>query len=247
MLTYNQAIQRIKVLALAHKQIRNFYQGNVVDFITAKTTLYPSCFLQDIPGASNIDPAGNKVTYAFSMFLIDLVHVSADAKDNEQDVQSDMFSIAADLVAEINYSGYTDWKIATSAAVTVIQENGDDMCAGVMVQINIATPYDQDICAVPTNSYTFPINDLDMKPVYDIVYTSNGTEGSTLTIPEIVGKKILLLIRESFTQFEVTAFDDNQSTEFLWQDSSNPLVDIELGTPVNPEVGERFLILYRNF
>lgn len=247
MLTYNQAIQRIKVLALAHKQIRNFYQGNVVDFITEKTTLYPSCFLQDTPGASNVDVTSNSVTYAFSMFLIDLVHVSADTKANEQDVQSDMFSIAADLIAEINYSGYSDWKIASAAPITVVQEEGDDMCAGVMVQLTISTPYDQDICAVPTNSYTFPINDLDMKPVYDIVYTSNGTEGSTLTIPEIVGKKILMMTRESFPQYEVTAFDDNQSTEFLWQDSDAPLVNINLGTPVNPEVGERFFILYRTF
>jgi len=247
MLTYNQAIQRIKVLALAHKQIRNFYQGNVVDFIAEKTTLYPSCFLQDIPGASAIDVTGKQVTYAFSMYLLDLVHVSDNAKQNEQDVQSDMFSVAADLVAEINYSAYTDWKIAASAPVTVLMEELDDMVAGVMLQLYIATPYNQDVCAVPTNSYTFPITDNDMKPVYDIAYTSDGTEGNTLTIPAIAGKKILMLIRENFTQFEVTVFDDNQSTEFLWQDSDNPLVNINLGTPVFPDGGERFLILYRNF
>lgn len=247
MLTYNQVTQRIKVIATAHKQIRNFYSGDIEDFLTDKTTLYASCFLNDLPGASSIDPINNQATYVFQMWLLDLVDVSLETKKNEQDVQSDMFSVAADLIAEINFSGYPDWKISTSVPVSFLYDVDHDILAGVLLTLSIATPYDQDVCQVPTNPYSFPIIDNDMKPVYDIVYVSDGTEGDTITVPEIEGKKILLLIRESFPQFQVTAFDANQSTEYLWADSPNPLVDIKLGTDVNPDGGERFLILYRNY
>jgi hypothetical protein len=244
-MTLNQVLQRIKTLATAHKQIKNFYYGNVVDFLAAKTTLYPSCFLQDLPGT--IDPAGKQLTINFRMFLLDLVQVSADTKQNEQDVQSDTLSIAMDLIAQIDYSGYADWKIGSGIPTQFVQEEMDDMVAGITVDISIITPWDKNVCAVPANSFTFPIIDTTMKPVYDMVYTSDGSEGSTLTIPEITGKKILMLVRETFTQYEVPAFDANQSTQFLWENSDSPLVNINLGISVNPDGGERFLILYRNF
>lgn len=241
-MTLNQVIGRVKILSGAHKQIRNFYYGNVVDFLTDKKTLYPSFFLQDLPG--NIDPIGKQVTMNFRMFLLDLVHVSDDAKQNEQDVQSDMLSVAMDLIAQIDYSGYSDWKIASTVPSQFVTEDMDDMVAGVTADISIVTPWNKNVCAVPANSFSFPLIDTDMKPVYDLVYTATGNEGSTLTIPAIYGKKILMLVRETFTQYEVAAFDANQSTEFLWENSSNPLTDIQLGTAVNPS--ERFLILYRN-
>jgi len=242
-MTLNQVLQRLKILATAHRQIKNFYYGNVVDFLTAQATQYPSCFLQDLPGT--IDPAGKQVTMNFKMFLLDLVNVSADAKQNEQDVQSDTLNIAMDLIAQIDYSGYTDWKIGAGIPTQFVQEELDDMVAGITIDISIVTPWDKNVCAVPANSFTFPIIDNDMKPVYDVVYTATGDEGDTITIPEIKGKKILMLVRETFTQFEVTVFDANQTTQFLWAHSLNALTDIQLGTPVN--AGERFLILYRNF
>ncbi len=242
-MTLNQVINRIKILAQAHKQIRNFYCGNVVDFLTDKKTSYPSFFLQDLPG--NIDPLGKQVTMNFRIFLLDLVHVSADTKQNEQDVQSDMLSVAMDLVAQIDYSGYNDWKIASSVPSQFVTEDMDDMVAGITADISIVTPWDKNVCAVPANSFSLPLIDTNMKPVYDLIYTATGSEASTLTIAALYGKKILVLVRETLNQFEVPSFDSNQSTEFLWENSSNPLADIQLGTPVN--AGERFLILYRNY
>lgn len=146
-MTLNQVVKRIKTIALAHLQIRNFYYGNVSDFLTDKTTRYASCFLQDVPGV--IDLSGKVTVLNFKMFLLDLVHVSEDAKDNELDVQSDMLSVAEDLIAEMDDSTYTDWKLSLSNPITFVREEDSDLVAGVVVDLAIHKLFVKDTCAVP--------------------------------------------------------------------------------------------------
>lgn len=147
-MTLNQVVKRIQTLALDHKQIKNFYRGEVTDFLIDKKTRYASCFLQDSTG--NIDPAQKGTVLNFRLFLLDLVHVSEDAKDNELDVLSDMLSIAEDLVAEMDDSVYQEWKIG-SCPVTFVKEHLDDMVAGVVIDLSITKLYIKDTCAVPNN------------------------------------------------------------------------------------------------
>lgn len=245
-MTLNQVINRIKILATAHKQLNHFDSpGDITDALNDKTIAYPACLCMDIPGA-NIDVVGKTVTFALRLFFLDLVNVSQSTKANEQDVQSDMLSIAMDFLAQMDYSGYTDWKINGAAPVIFLVDTENDRLAGVTADINIVTPWTKDICAVPANSFTFPIIDamLDGKPTYDYSYTATGDEGSTLTIATIAGKRILLILRESYTLYKVSVFDDtNKSTQYKWENSDNPLVNINLGLEVS--AGERFLILYR--
>lgn len=80
------------------------------------------------------------------------------------------------------------------------------------------------------------------KEVYStkkLKYVATGAEGSTLTIPALLGYQILLIIRESASLHEVGATPD--SSEFTWDDT-----DIGLGAPVSG-AGERFTILYRTY
>lgn len=149
-MTLNQIIRRTRLLSLAHKQIRNFYFGFPTDFLTNKTTEYASVFLQDLPGT--IDLAANERTLAFKLYALDLVHVSEDNKSNELDVQSDMLSIVEDIIAEMNHSSYTDWKISISSQITLLREEFDDLVAGAVADISIVTPYLQDKCVVPTET-----------------------------------------------------------------------------------------------
>lgn len=238
MLTLNQIIKRIRTITLAHKQIRNFYFGSPTDFLTDKTTRYASAFLQDTPGT--IDVLAKTFTIGFRLWLLDLVNVSENAKENELDVQSDMASIAMDLLAEFDYNGYTDWKVATSGNAELLREALDDMVAGASIDFSISIPWDKNICAVPTNDFDVVINQPDMKFVYDTTYISNGTEGSVLSVPILVGKKILLMIRENSPYHKVSSAP--ASSEYVWDNTI-----VTLGTPVNPEMPERFLFLYRNY
>lgn len=71
------------------------------------------------------------------------------------------------------------------------------------------------------------------------LYTATGSEGDTLTIPEVQGKQILAIFRESGPIWETGSSPD--SSQYTWDDT-----DIVLGAPVNM-AGERFNILYRTY
>lgn len=96
--------------------------------------------------------------------------------------------------------------------------------------------------ADPINGLSKKITTAQAKEVFTpkaIKYVATGSEGSTLTIPEILGKQVLIIMRESGPIFEVGSSPD--SSEFTWDDT-----DIVLGAPVGG-AGERFLILYRTY
>jgi hypothetical protein len=70
------------------------------------------------------------------------------------------------------------------------------------------------------------------------LYRATGSEGTTLTIPTIEGKNIIVIMRESGPIYEVDSSPDE--VEFTWDGT-----DITLGMGVN-YANERFLILYNN-
>lgn len=72
---------------------------------------------------------------------------------------------------------------------------------------------------------------------FNLKYTTVGTEGSTLTLPELGGKELVMVVRESSIIHEVFTVPD--TAEFRWDGT-----DIELGAAVAP--GERFIILYKS-
>lgn len=235
-MTLNNVINRIKSLSLAHKQVRNFYQGLVTDFLTDKTTRYPSVFLQDNGGSISL--SGHATTLTYRLFILDLVHVSEDSKQNEQDVQSDMVSIAQDLLAQMNNPQYDDWRISADNSLQLVRENDNDLIAGCIIDFSVRIQYEQNICQVPTDITDYSPTDNDMKYIYDEKYIATGSEGTTLSIPSVVGKKIVFMTRGSAIIYKTSS--SPTSNEFTWND-----VVIELGAATIPD--EPFLILYRNY
>lgn len=235
-MTLNQIVNRIRSLSLGHKQIRSFSKGLVSDFFADKTTKYPAVCLQDQGGSISL--GGHATTVNYRLFISDFVHVSADAKTNEEDVLSDMVSIAMDLLAQFNNGNYDDWKISTDNSLNFFVENENDMHAGCVIDLSIRFMYTQNICQVPSDITEYLPTDTDMKYVYDIKYVATGAEGTTLSIPEIVGKKVLFVTRESSPIYKVSS--GPTATEYTWNDTV-----IGLGVAANP--GDRFLILYRNY
>lgn len=235
-MTLNQIVQRIRSLSLGHKQVRSFSKGLVTDFFADKTTKYPAVCLQDQGG--NISLSGHAATINYRLFISDLVHVSQDTKSNEEDVLSDMVSIAMDLLAQFNNGNYDDWKISADNSLNFFVESENDGHAGCVIDLSIRFMYTQNICQIPTDINEYIPTDNEMKYVYDEKYVATGSEGTTLSIPAIVGKKVLFVTRESSPIYKVS--NAPSSSEYTWNDSA-----IVLGAVANP--GDRFLILYRNY
>lgn len=148
-MTLNQVVARVKSLCLAHLQVRNFDQGLVQDFLTDKTTKYPSVFLQDNGGAVSTD--GHAAVLNYRMFFVDLVNVIADEKENELDVQSDMLSVALDIIAQMNHSNFSDWRLSSESNLQLLVEENDDMYAGCYIDISLRIQFTQNVCQVPSN------------------------------------------------------------------------------------------------
>jgi hypothetical protein len=164
--------------------------------------------------------------------------VSADAKGNVDDVQSDMISIAMDLLAVFNGPLFTDWRMGSDSALQLFDEGENDLYAGCYVDIAIGFPFTQNTCQIPMDTIAGSPTDTDMK-VYDLTYNAVAAEGATLTITALAGKKILLITRENNIIYK--ASNAPSSSEFTWDGTA-----IGLGTAVGDD-GERFLILYRNY
>lgn len=244
-MTLNQIIGRVRTLALAHKQIRRFKTGLIDDWFADRTAKYPACCLQY--SAGGIGTTSHVITVNFRLFLMDLVHVSEDTKDNQDDVLSDMLSIIMDLVAEINAPAYGDWLISADNTLTPIIEGENDLAAGWSIDFSIQAPFTQNICQIPTDVFDFPdagddgpvFPGTDLKALFDVIYIADGTEGVTLTIPVIAGKKVMALAtRENNPIYKVSSNPDE--AEFAVNNTT-----VTLGVPVS-KVGERFLFLYRN-
>lgn len=235
-MTLNQIIRRIKTLALDHKQVRNFYQGLVTDFLAEKTTLYPSVFLQSTGGL--ISTASKSVGVGYRLFFLDLVHVSEDTNTNELDVQSDMVSVAMDLLAQLNYPAFNDWKISADNALQLLYENENDMTAGCYIDITISAPFTQNVCQAPTVFSDYSPTDPTMKYLYDEIYIADGMEGTTVTIEALKGKKLLFIARDNSILYPVS--NNPNTTQFSFDGT-----DITVST--NLIAGNRLLILYRNY
>lgn len=153
-MTLNQLIKRIRNISLAHKQVRTFARGmNMSEMLNDKQTKYPAVFLLDNGGSISL--TGNASTFNFRMLFIDLVHVSDETKDNEQDVQSDMISVAQDVLAQMSHPGYDDWRLEGGNNLQLLAEEYADMAAGCRIDISINVIYDQNVCAVPTTLATY--------------------------------------------------------------------------------------------
>jgi len=235
-MTLNQIINRLKAIVTAHQMVRGYdLQGLDPEFNNEKDALYPSANLMVQPGI--ISSSKRYTSYAFTLTLEDLVHVSSDTKTNEWDVVSDMSGIAEDILAQLNSPVYGDWNVSADNQIRFLFDNENDRTAGVVVDFVIQVLYTSNRCQIPTDQIIETIKDENVK-VYDLEYIATGNEGSILTIAALLGKKIILITREMSTLHKVSNSPD--PAEFAWNDT-----DIALGTPVNQ--GERFLILYRNY
>lgn len=146
-MTLNQVINRIKTIALAHAQVRNFQTGAANDFINNHTSNYPGVLLQSNGGTISL---GRHLTVLnYKMFVVDLVHVAADTNQNAQDVISDTISIALDVLAKLNDGIYTDWRISADNNLQLVSDGEGDMYAGCAVDFSVSIMYTQNKCEVP--------------------------------------------------------------------------------------------------
>lgn len=198
-LTLNQILARIGTLALAHKQIRSFYRGAPTDFDIqggAGDNIYPALFCEKLPGTTN--RAEHQHQYNFRLYFYDLINVAEGSQENEQDVLSDMDSVAFDFLAMLMSSVYQDeyMVVDSSSEESRVQQLGD-MVGGSVHEIGIRVDFLADSCQVPAEDVTFE-TDLDMARTRILTYTGTALEGDSFTVTDLAGKIVLAAYRAGF-------------------------------------------------
>lgn len=177
-LTLNQVVKRIETIALRHRQINSFFFGDVVEYLTFGDITYPVCICDITRG--NIDRDGRTTEYNVRLVLCDLADVAMNSKMNELEVQSDLTSIAQDILAMMNYSGYSDsWDIGSNVTMEFMSEKFDDIVMAVSMDIPVFTRYDSNRCWVPTTltfEKSIDMSSADFRPAdYPIKVWRNDT------------------------------------------------------------------------
>lgn len=151
MITLNQAVQRIKEKAESHGQIRTFFFGDVVDFLSGENMEYPAMVCEIQQGGS-ISKSTNKSDIAFNFYFVDLENNAEKSIENELEVWSDQLLIAGDILSLLSdQRTYKDWRVGDGGSLTFHKEKFSDYVAGVSVSVTIELPYLSNPCQSPTN------------------------------------------------------------------------------------------------
>lgn len=148
-LTLKQVIKRIEDLVLSHKQINHFFIGSYDEFLDNEDVTYPACFVE-LDQVGNINITNRLATYTFTFYFFDLLDIADRSLKNEWEIKSDMSSVAQDVLAMLNYTGFqSTWEIGSNYSLSIDDYQLQDLTSGVSIKVNISTRFDANKCQVP--------------------------------------------------------------------------------------------------
>ena len=172
MITYNNIINSFKSFCENHKQLNDFYSGQVYDF-QARENIYPNMLI--IPNTCNIE--NGRFLYTFNIFITDLLIQDLRNKD---EILSDCSSICGDIYSEFsdNYDNYGFTIDGNITKDTINEEIIDNVCGWVMT-INIQVPFSSSDCSLPVD-YFFTNRTLVTNNYYNKTEVNNLLTGITI-------------------------------------------------------------------
>ena len=150
-LTLNQVITRLETIGRSHKQIKECRTGDTLVFLKGGDLEYPACLIELLPGV--ISRTEKKSGLEFSIKLCDLINLAEDSKENEIEVQSDLLSIAEDLISMYCDPQYQDtWTVVAEVPFEFQYEQLKDYVSALSMTVTIWKRFDANRCQVPINS-----------------------------------------------------------------------------------------------
>lgn len=148
MKTLNQIVLSLNQIANAHYQIKSFGSGNVQDFATSGTTLYPAMWVETLDTAS---VTGGSFQATVTVYLADRL-IKGDK--NELEVLSDLQQVALDIIAQyMNTSIYGFKLITDNITLNPFRASRlDDEDAGYYFDLTFKQAYTYNSCQIPFNS-----------------------------------------------------------------------------------------------
>lgn len=140
MTNYNTIISFLKAFASNHKQINNFYDGQVWDF-QAKDKIHASMIVTPIPATIE----SGQTTVTVQILMLDLQN-----KDftNTTEIHSDTLQMHQDLFSML-YDSNEEWLIDDPVTPEPFERYTDDNLAGWLAAYSIKFPFTAERCNLP--------------------------------------------------------------------------------------------------
>lgn len=201
-LTLNQILARLRTLQQSHEQLNTFLQAKPEDFdIQGGDVIYPALFCEIVPGV--IDRVSHLTNFNFKLYFYDLIKISEGTDNNQEDVFSDMMSVAQDYLAMLMSFNYQDdWVIKDTANFEIKEQQTNDSVGGAVLDVGISIDFLADRCVIPAEDITFET--IDMARTKIVPYTGGASETSTVTVTGLAGKIVLAIYRAGFYKRAIT-------------------------------------------
>jgi hypothetical protein len=183
-ITRRQLADLLKTIAENHYQINTFGWGDVPELLGRQNTIYP--FMMVTP-ESPVMGEGD-VTHPFRISIADRLQKGLE---NIEDVDSDMYQVLRDVIAQLDNVAYQDMRVDLPVTIEPFRAEDAQDVYGFSGVINIIVDEDYDQCAVPSDDVPFdpPPTDVCLDATYIVQY-ENGTLIETGTIPSGGSKTI---------------------------------------------------------
>ena len=148
MSTLNQIITELETFATIHEQISEFYEGDMWEYATGKTNVFPvlTCTILGNSLSDNNLNDGAADNFKFQIGVFDRLH---DDYSNRREALSDTNSICKDLIAYFkNNPNLADYNISFGDLTDYVDKT-DNCLAGWFFDFTITIYNQLDYCGIP--------------------------------------------------------------------------------------------------
>jgi hypothetical protein len=185
--TLNQVMRELQEIATAHRQIREYFQGDYLDAVSRDAAQYPLMVATLQPGNLGDGFVGMNIIIT----IADKYNLQEYRQINE--IHSDCLSICNDIKVTMQQYRWTEFSdLNFTISTDPFIQRSQDMTAGWSMNVSINVFDDGNWCDLPMDNYDFengtPVHSNDCAPA--LVVNSDGSfsqsipSGDTYILPD---------------------------------------------------------------
>lgn len=185
--TLNQVMRELSEIATAHRQIREYFQGDYLDAVSRDAAQYPLMVATLQPGNLGDGYVGMNIIIT----IADKYNLQEYRQINE--IHSDCLSICNDIKVTMQQYRWTEFSdLNFSISTDPFIQRSQDMTAGWSMNVSINIFDDGNWCDLPMDDYDFengnppPSGDCPAATVvnHDGSFSQSIPSGDTYTLPD---------------------------------------------------------------
>ena len=188
--TLNQILQQIEAFANGHYQVKSYWFQNIWELNTSGVVDYPAMVVYTRQPVRR----WYETQHGLDVYIIDRLKTD---RSNEQEVLSDMTSIAEDLIAYLRHPTLQQSGLlirdSSEQSLDYLSESKPDNVAGVVIPLDVVVAKPDDRCAIPATGL---VPNTGVGSAVTIYNLANGATITTVPCGSTYGVTVLTEITD---------------------------------------------------